>query len=325
MMARFLIIFFVAISLTVGGVFAVNAFLDANADWSYLSGRASKPPIDPNNYAEAKYKSALLSSLPRGVVKLGVFGNSRATAIDVSIFKASEEEVALNLAFGGGTLEQIEVFLHTASEQHPGIVPLIGFNYSNCLSGKEANFLYLRPSPDFPAIMDSILRLGTISMLYRGVWASVSPRALSEVEILPDGSTIRHFDYTEISKIEEAIEFDRTIYLRSFKSEPQEYCYEVLWRLREVYPHAIFFLNPISRSMLDWIEEAGAGHHRRIFLLRIADFGPVLDFTCSREITDEISNYRDAHHYNRKVGQLVSSDLLKVIQGGHPSYACIIN
>ena len=232
--------------LVAAGVFSINAWLDPNADWAYLRGDSSMPPKDLNHQGEVKYKSAMLRALPPNSIKVGIFGNSRVGMIDPAQIPING--IAVNLALPGSTISQIQQFIRTARERHNHLRPIIGISFDQCFKREPGPMTYLLPYVDFNSAIDALKRLLSIKTLYRGIWSSVDPRAMSETEIGRYGNIIRHFDFSLIGEIKKAIEIDLKIY-RSYiqKINKNFNCYSVLKNLKQEFANLVLFINPQVR------------------------------------------------------------------------------
>ena len=306
------------------GLVGLNAWIDPFADFTYLTGRPSTPPLSSNNFGERKYKAALIEGLPANSIAWGVFGNSRATAIDISKGVPGFGGMGVNFAFGAGNLDQIREFIQTARSRHPDLRPIVATNLDHCKEAGSAEFLYLGRKSAWESRLDAVSRLVSIRTLAFGFWILWKPRAHSEVEMMPMGHNFRYLDATE-AKIMGRIREDIAIYSRAY-SRPSnlENCLPFLQAIRRENPSAVILINPISKWMLEASDRAGRAQDRARWVDGLKKLGPVINFTCARKITDRWQNYADAHHYRLPIGALILKDVGRFLQGRPLETGCLI-
>ena len=326
MFHRYLSILIVATALTGLGLVAVTASIDPYADRRFLLKLPGTPPLSGQQYGERKYKAALISGSPENSIKWGVFGNSRATAVDISAGIPGRPGQGINFAHGGADLTQMRVFINSAKRKHPSLVSIVGTNFDQCKSDLSGDFLYISDKTIWESRLDAFLRLASIDTLVFGFWAIVNPRGHSEVEIMPAAHNFRHLNATE-AVIRSRIEADVGIYSQFFANQPPNLatCMDQLRLIRAQHPDAIFFLNPISSWMLGAIDRSGRTTERNKWLSLLKRVGPVLDFTCAHDITSKWTNYADAHNYRGFVGKHILEDISRFPDNRPLSMACLIS
>lgn len=314
------------VSVTAGLVFclvALTAWIDPFADFNYLTGHLGKPPLSLNNFGERKYKSILIRQLPRDSFEWGLFGNSRATVIDISNGIPGFGGPGINFAFSGANLDQIREFISTVKARHPNIRPIIATNFDHCLMGESKDFLYLSPRTKRDSQRDALSRLFSLQTLAFGLQALKNPRRYSEIEMKPAGHNIRHLGYTDKAKIMARIKDDLEIYRASYTAVPyNNYCLDVMRKIKKENPSAIFIINPLSRWILDILHDAGKTKDRSLWVNSLREIGPVLDFSCAEEITDHWQNYADGHHVRGSVSKALLADIGRLLAGNSPELAC---
>lgn len=319
---KYMAVFTVTLTLSLVGV---NMAIDPYADLSYLLGRTGHPPLSVNQLAERKYKAALIEGLPEGSLSWAVFGNSRATAIDISRGVPGFEGPGANLAFSGGNLDQIHTLIRTAKTRHPALRPLVAVDLDHCLQEPSSEFLYLSPATNRESRIDALARLSSMGTLYAALWSVLGPSSLQEIEITPMGHNTRHLGPGDETKIRGRMEDDRRVYGHFFRNFPYKTaCIEILREIRAENPGSVIIINPVSGILQDTAAKAGKSEEIARWRRDLKAVAPVIDFTCARHITDRWQNYADAHHYRGTVGALMLNDVGRLLAGKPLQTGCLI-
>ena len=138
-------------------------------------------------------------------------------------------------------------------------------------------------------------------------------------------NNFRHLKTVSEANIMSRILVDIGIYSKSYRvSIHKQTCIEILKDIKQHNSNAIILINPISRWLLETLEKEGRFEDRKIWLESLKEVAPVIDFTCSKNITHNRMNYSDAHHYRKKIGTLILEDVGRFLRGQNMKEGCLI-
>lgn len=120
------------------------------------------------------------------------------------------------------------------------------------------------------------------------------------------------FNQTE-SKI---TKFENTFYGESYEYFPLYK--EIMTRVRDTYPEAekVIYTTPISTELFKALVNTGLFDEYEVWLRDLVDvYGGVWNFMYPNEVTNDITNYYDGHHFYPEVGDRIA----KTIESGSPT------
>jgi|GEM_PF-3325368 len=317
--------FLLGVLAVIGIVFAVNACVDPQADFLFLTGWNPHPINRIDNYVDVKFKIGVLKSLPVNSIDAAVFGSSRTLRINPECAGFREfGPRTYNLAVQGARLCSIEAMLHQARRNSPGMVGIIALDFFSFGKDDGVPLLYLDSRRALQAKWDAVLRLIDVRTLQESL---TKPDPNCRHRLMLNGRNIMNRRPAEIAALPEYLEKFSKKHLSevqtytNFEYDPKRI--SELRKLRERGP-VLFFLNPESRWYTNVLQKSSLWPTYLRWKEDLAKFGGVVDFSDATEITDDMNMYFDEHHYLDNAGKLIMEDVANAYFGRSLKHGCLL-
>jgi hypothetical protein len=297
-------------------IFAVNASVDPQADFVYLTGGKPHQLLRIDNSVDAKFKTAITKSLRPGSIDAAVFGSSRAFRINPRCNGLREfGPKTFNLSVQASGLPSVAEMIKLARQNSPKMVSIVALDFFFFSKNDGTPMLYLDPHRKWEAKFDAVLRLLDLRTLQESLTpADPSPRHV----LMPDGWNIMNRKTEEVARtpiyLEEFAkkEVQDVDTYDNFEYDPKKF--EILRKLKEEGP-VVFFLNPESRWYLEPLRRSDLWLVYERWKRELSEFGGVVDFSDCAEITADTDMYFDEHHYVERAGDLIMEDVANAYFG----------
>lgn len=325
---RYLSVCGIACTLTLLAIAAVNAIPDTYSDFCYLTDRCVQGLRLDEEGADEKIKAVFLRQLEPGRIDTAIIGSSRPEIIDPE-HSASRAALgrSFNFAFPGATIECMAPIIEAIHRRSPSTLIVVGLDFYAFSIHASHDCRYDADERSSGGVIDALERIASLKTLYDNVTIFTGAGAtVGSTRIKQDGARIGRSgaDVAQTRVLmRESIDYyvDTPGWYKDWEWNPT-----ALLTLESLSKQApiVFFVNPISI----WHHEALKRTHLedafRCWKKKIGALGPVLDFTESPEITNEITNYTDSDHYTADVGDLIVADVARYRAGNVPHNAKII-
>ncbi|MFK2826359.1 hypothetical protein QYG89_11910 [Bacillus sp. B190/17] len=309
----FIVIFFLPVIVILSGMAAFNFYIDPY--WTYdLNHRYNDHQLAVDE-REQKTNRIYFQDFSYDTI---ILGSSRTTYVNQNAFKGMK---AFNYAVNNMSIREYDTFLQFAEENNQQKVKraIIGIDFfkSSIQESEQAvslkNYEAKVQQPFYRA--RNLISLDIFRYSLKNFQMSKN-NEVSELRVY-NRYNVAHAKQTDaaerLANTEEKIErFRDEFYGKNYQYNPRYKEYLTIFKKRHPDVEFIIFTTPISTKLFQTMIEEGQLDDYERWLRDVTDvFGGVYNFMYPNEVTLDLDNYFDGHHFYPHVGDKIAKRILQ--------------
>ncbi|KAG1700370.1 hypothetical protein GQR58_005066 [Nymphon striatum] len=309
---------------------ALPAFLNLTVDPYQMFSEKDRPTAINDIAEKAHYPLWKLAKFSRGSHDTIILGDSRARALRDKYWHELKMPGALNLAYGGGTIPEvfstfsviksdpairnliIGVQLRSFDEDHKG-----GMNrVPEAVELVRYKLEYLKNWNVFQTTMKVFKKENeeTINQYDHYGWGSAFPNY--------NWDTYRSYYEADYQNTKSSKKFERQVLKNWTGGLAQAFEFsKKYWKHFEEIGHMgkinnknlVFVIPPTITNLQNTIQKNGLGKLNHQLRVKLAELGTVVDLDFPNKLTEDVSRFNDAYHFNSKVARQIVGQVIPLI------------